>query len=172
MALNNVNTLVTLHDELEIYCNSHYQIQRFKFEFEEQLENFSTEGKEFPILYAVPQSFGKGGMTDIHTIRIYVLSRLNRDRDNTLDNVNDTSLILNDTIKYWNSSNRNSDILLTNDPVGTPVNNSQLDYLQGYYADFDFELKSYSRCDIPIPAGVPRVGASGSSYIEPFLTCS
>jgi len=172
MALNNVNTLVTLHDELEIYCNSHYQIQRFKFEFEEQLENFSTEGKEFPILYAVPQSFGKGGMTDIHTIRIYVLSRLNRDRDNTLDNVNDTSLILNDTIKYWNSSNRNSDILLTNDPVGTPVNNSQLDYLQGYYADFDFELKSYSRCDIPIPAGIPRVGASGSSYIEPFLTCS
>ena len=172
MALNNVNTLVTLHDELEIYCNSHYQIQRFKFEFEEQLENFSTEGKEFPILYAVPQSFGKGGMTDIHTIRIYVLSRLNRDRDNTLDNVNDTSLILNDTIKYWNSSNRNSDILLTNDPVGTPVNNSQLDYLQGYYADFDFELKSYSRCDIPIPDGVPRVGASGSSYIEPFLTCS
>jgi len=172
MALNNVNTLVTLHDELEIYCNSHYQIQRFKFEFEEQLENFSTEGKEFPILYAVPQSFGKDGMTDIHTIRIYVLSRLNRDRDNTLDNVNDTSLILNDTIKYWNSSNRNSDILLTNDPIGTPVNNSQLDYLQGYYADFDFELKSYSRCDIPIPDGVPRVGASGSSYIEPFLTCS
>ena len=171
MALQGTNTLVTLNDELQIFCNSHKQIKRYAFEFEEQLENLSTEGKTFPLVFAIPTTFNKNGMTDIHTVRIYVLNRANRNRDNTLDNINDTSLILNDIIKYWNSSNRNSDILLDNEPFAQAVNNTNLDYLQGYYADFDFELKSYSRCSIPIPDGIPVVVPDGNSFIDPYLTC-
>lgn len=145
-----MNSLVTLIDEIEKFSNLHKQIQRFKFEFEEQLPNFATSGDSFPILFVTPIYLTQNGALNIHTLRVYVLNRLDRDRSNVLDSTNDTSLIITDLAKWWREGNLKTDILLVNEPFATPVNNSQLDYLQGYYADFEFEVPTYSRCDIPL----------------------
>lgn len=144
-----MNTLVTLVDEITKFCDKHKQIQRFEFEYEEQLPNFATGDKTFPLVFAAP-IYLEPGVLNKHTIRIYVLERLDRDRTNVLDSTNDTSLILSDIYKFWNNLNFDTEIEIENEPFAIPVNNSQLDYLQGYYADFIFSIPTYSKCDIPL----------------------
>jgi hypothetical protein len=164
-------TLITLYDELKVFCDGHYQIKRFEFEYEEQLPNLSTEGKEFPLVFVTPISYNPNGNMNVHTVRLYAYNRINRDRTNVLDSTNDTSLIISDLIKWWNGYNFNSNIELLNEPIALPLNNDKLDYLQGYYADFEFELPSYSRCDIPIPGGTAQVIDQVSTFV-PYLTCA
>lgn len=146
-------SITTIHDELQKFCNRHKSNLRFEMEFEEQLPNLATEGKSFPFVFAAPIDFMVNGSMNEHTIRIYVYNRINRDRSNILDSVNDTSLILSDIIKFWNNGNADSRIMIENDPIATAINNSQLDYLQGYSADIIFSIPTYSRCDIPLNNG-------------------
>ena len=143
-------SITTIHDEMKDFCSRHKNGLRFEMEFDEQLPSLSTEGKSFPFVFASPIDFTVNGSINEHTIRIYVYNRIDRDRGNILDSVNDTSLIMSDIIKYWSDENNNSEIMIENYPIATAINNSQLDYLQGYSADIVFSIPTYSRCDIPL----------------------
>lgn len=144
-----MESLVSIIDDFEDFCNRHKQIKRFEFEYEEQLPNLSTEGKTFPFVFITPLYLELNGSMINYTIRVFVFNRIDRDRTNILDSTNDTSLIMIDILKWWNEDG-DGDIMIENDPYMEALNNEHLDYLQGWQADIVFSIPSYSRCDIPI----------------------
>lgn len=143
-------SLVILRDEIKEFIDEHKQVKRFEFEFEEQLPNYSESGLEYPLLFASPVDFLNRDSLIEYTIKFWCYNRLERDRNTTLDNMNDTMLILIDLMKWFSDDNNASDILIINEPIATALNNSQNDYLQGYTTEIVFEIPSYSRCDIPL----------------------
>lgn len=166
------NSLMSIIDELKYFCEQHYSKPRFEFEAVENIQTFATEDKDYPVVFASYVSVEKQGEMMVYRIRIHVLNRINRDRGNTLDNYNDTSFILNDIMKLWDEDSE-SDIFLINEPSSDVYNNSQLDYCQGVYADFDLEVPDYGRCEVPADMwnGVPIYDGTTLIYNK-FLTCS
>lgn len=158
-------SLIVLRDEIKEFIDNHKQVRRFEFEFEEQLPNYSQSGLEYPLLFCVPVDFVNRDSLVEYTMRFYCYNRLERDRNTTLDNMNDTMLILIDLMKWFSDDNSDSDILIINNPIASALNNSQNDYLQGYVVEIVFEMPSYSRCDIPLQQFYFSPGYINTGYI-------
>jgi len=151
-----MTTLTKLIDTLDAFTTAHYQLQRFKFEFAGELQPFAESDITFPILFAEIKDSSTRDGVDVYKLKLTVLDRIQNDRTNTLTNMSDTSLILKDIKKYFNTDDVDNDIFVLNNINCYPQNNYTTAKLQGYYADFDFEVSSFNKCDIPIgsmPAG-------------------
>jgi len=144
-----INTLITIREAINEFVEGHGQLKRIIWEANDQRANYITEGDEFPILFANPVDVVTARSINIHTIRIYVYSRLNDDRSDIIENANDTSLILRDIRVWWNDYGVD-DIEIKDDPIGIFEADKELDKLVGYYADIRFEIPSHGRCQVPV----------------------
>ena len=170
-----INTLVTIKDALTSFVAGHGQLQRIEFEAEDQKAPSITEGNEFPMLFVAPKSVRVDRAMNIHRLRIYVYARINDNRLDIIEDANDTSLILRDIAVWWNGYNQSSDIEILEGANGEFVSDRELDNLVGYYADFEFQIPSHGRCDVPVnivpvppipcPEGTVNVNQSNSSLL-------
>jgi len=171
-----INTLVTIKDALTSFVAGHGQLQRIEFEAEDHKAPSITEGNEFPMLFVAPKSVRVDRAMNIHRLRIYVYARINDDRLDIIEDANDTSLILRDIAVWWNGYNQDSDIEILEGANGEFVSDRELDNLVGYYADFEFQIPSHGRCDVPVnitpitpvpcAEGTVNVNQSDGSLIE------
>jgi hypothetical protein len=69
---------------IEAFASSHLNVQRFHSDFEEQIDNFGTQGENYPILYMTPNNVSFSGeiYTDLTTFTIdfYALDILQKDQ--------------------------------------------------------------------------------------------
>ena len=137
---------------IENFASEHKEVRRFKSDFLEQLQNFSTTGDSFPILYVVPNSSAFNisiyNETNLFTVNIYALDLINEDRTNVNTILNTTNLILNDLHLFFKDAEIMGIDLISVSNV-TPVNNYLMDVATGWYMTMTFEVDSHSVCEIP-----------------------
>lgn len=136
----------------ESFASSHIEVQRFKSDFLEQLQNFGTESEAYPILYVAPNTeiFGADLYTDLNnfTFNIYCLDVIQKDRANINPILNTTALVLNDLHKWLKEADLPGVDILDISSIN-PLNNYALDYLAGWSMTITLEVETYSFCEIP-----------------------
>lgn len=139
----------------ETFAQNHAEIRRFGSDFLEQLGNWATQGEEYPILFAVPNSVSINALdfSELanYTMTFYALDVIQKDRANINPILNTTSQILTDLHKYYHQVGVDGvDIIQTSSLV--PVNNYLLDYVAGWQMTITFEVDTFSYCEIPYGA--------------------
>ena len=132
---------------IESFAAQHMQIQRFGADFYEQINNFATKDKNFPILYIVPIDNYSDENVKVWTYDAYCFDIIEKNRDNINTLVSDTELILNDLYLWFKDGELNIDILST--AFKTPLNNGLLDYAAGHVMRMSLETGQSSICEIP-----------------------
>lgn len=139
------------------FADAHQTIERIGFEFEEQLENFAGEEKEYPILFVSPldsPTLDNRGLREmgfrIHCLDIIQVS----DRSNVPNIINKTDLILYDFIQFFHQDG-DSDIYIQGQPIVIPTNNHLTDYCSGHYIDVLIQSKTGNSCGAPMVGYTP-----------------
>lgn len=136
----------------ESFASSHIEVQRFKSDFLEQLQNFGTESEAYPVLYVAPstETFGADLYTDLNTFTftVYCLDVIQTDRANINPILNTTALVLNDLHKWLKEAELPGVDILEISTI-SPLNNYALDYLAGWSMTITLEVETYSFCEIP-----------------------
>jgi hypothetical protein len=134
---------------IENWAQEHKDIERFIFEFENQKDILITEDSSFPVMFVAPTENTYSNITT-YGFRIWVYDIIQKDRSNTIDNVNRTELICQDFVRYFNEDNPNVDFWLEPGVTSVPTNDALIDYCQGHYIDVFIQANPYSDCDIPL----------------------
>lgn len=146
---------IKLLQKIKTFCDAHYQIKRYGFDFEEQIGDFEAVENLFPFVYIVPISKVVGENTNTFTVRIYCADQIMQSRNNVNTIVSDTDLILNDIYRYFKDGS-DVDVDVLNDPTITPINNAFLDKCAGSVMDLQVEVASYGLCEIPLETQTPQ----------------
>lgn len=144
-----MTSYISLLDKIEVFCNAHLQIQKYKGEFREQMPNFSTMDEKYPLVFVAPLSSTSMREVHQHTLEVYCVDIIQKDRANINTIVSDCELILRDLIIYFREGDDLS-IDIIGDPSISFLNNFDLDYVAGVVATITFESNGYEDCEIPI----------------------
>jgi hypothetical protein len=146
---------IKLLKKIKDFCDLHYQIKRYGFDFEEQIGDFEATDNLFPFIYVVPVSKVVGENINTFTIRIYCADQIMQSRNNVNTIVSDADLILNDIYRYFKDGS-DVDVDVLSDPTITPINNAFLDKCAGCVMDLQVEVASYGLCEIPLETQTPQ----------------
>tara|TARA_R110002050_G_scaffold74369_1_gene159572 strand:- start:470 stop:943 length:474 start_codon:yes stop_codon:yes gene_type:complete len=143
----------TLVDIFETFGENHLIIKRQEVSFFEQINNFSTDGDDFPLMYVEPSSIEFDVNVDNYSFRVYIVDLLLKDRSNEKEVMNQTQMVMRDLIN-WVRLSSDLNINITNIPLAIPVNNFLLDFTVGWYVDIDIESTTINNdCSIPFKDG-------------------
>jgi len=140
-------TYFEIIQRLETFCNSHLQVQKFGADFLEQIGNFATQDEKYPIVFASPVSATTGDALNNFTIEVRCFDIIQKDRDNIINILSDTQLILNDIYLDLNTSTDWTIDVLSSSL--SPLNNDLLDYAAGWVMTLTLEVETYCETDIP-----------------------
>jgi len=146
---------IKLLQKIKTFCEAHYQIKRYGFDFEEQIGGFEEVENLFPFIYIVPISKVLGENTNTFTVRIYCADQIMQSRNNVNTIVSDADLILNDLYRYFKDGS-DVDVDVLNDPTITPINNAFLTKCAGCVMDLQVDVASYGLCEIPLETQTPQ----------------
>jgi hypothetical protein len=170
-------------DVFKTFAQGHLQIQKFDFEFREQMPNLATVDEAYPMLFVVPV----GGST-LENVRefdidVYCVDRYQKDRSNVNYVISDTDLILGDLTRWLEEGQDDIEVVRTY--TTTPINNDLLDYVGGHVMRMRVQVDRIALCEIPFdgeapvpptcPSAIVRnsdgtwsdIVASGGTYIVP-----
>jgi hypothetical protein len=170
-------------DVFKAFAQGHLQIQKFDFEFREQMPNLATVDEAYPMLFVVPV----GGST-LENVRefdvdVYCVDRYQKNRSNVNYVISDTDLILGDLTRWLEEGQDDIEVVRTY--TTTPINNDLLDYVGGHVMRMRVQVDRIALCEIPFdgeqptpptcPSAIVRnsdgtwsdIVASGGTYIVP-----
>ena len=142
-------------DVIRTFALNHLQINKYDFEFKEQMQNLATLNEAYPFLYVVP--VGSDTITNVNEfdVEIYCVDRLQKDRTNVNYVISDCNQILNDLV-LWLEEGQN-DIEIVGTSTQTPINNDLLDYVGGWVLRVRLQVEKIGLCEIPFEGGQPPV---------------
>jgi hypothetical protein len=152
-------------DVIRTFALNHLQINKFDFEFKEQMQNLATLNEAYPFLYVVP--VGSDTITNVNEfdVEIYCVDRLQKDRTNVNYVISDCNQILNDLV-LWLEEGQN-DIEIVGTSTQTPINNDLLDYVGGWVLRVRLQVEKIGLCEIPFEGGQPPVPpACPSAFVQ------
>ena len=138
---------------IENFANQNEMVQKFGFEFREQMPNIATEDERYPLLFVVPIGATPTTNTNEFEIDIYCLDRYTQDRVNVGSVVSDTQLILAMLTKWLEEGQTDLDVIHSY-PM-QPINNDLLDYCGGWVLRVRVEVDMVSICEIPLSGVEP-----------------
>jgi hypothetical protein len=166
-----ITSYTVLKDRIQIFCDNHYQIEKFGGEFPSEINNFATKDERYPILYISPINQRVYENVTEFDLDIYVMDLIDDDRSNINTILSDTNLILNDLYNYYNG-NYDDAIDVIGNPSLSPLNNQLLDYAAGWVMRITFVVNNYTACQIPFIEGIPYVSSDDcQTNTYKYLTC-
>lgn len=138
------------------FADAHWQIEKFGFEFKEQMPNIATLDERYPMLFVCPVGSATLTNTREFEIDVYCMDRLMQDRDNSTSIVSDTDLILADFTKWLEEGQDDIDVIKAY--TATPINNDLLDYCAGWVMRVRLEVDRIGLCEIPMDEVGPSPG--------------
>jgi hypothetical protein len=141
------------------FANAHTAIKKVEFDFYEQIDSVLTKSERYPAFFIVPlpSTLGnndEGAKLNTFNLDIYCVDIIQKDRENILEIVSDTALLLNDLLLFINDG---SDWSFEAEQIGNlePLNNSLLDYAAGNKMTLAVTVAGYGVCEIPMGEIVP-----------------
>jgi hypothetical protein len=138
---------------IKSFADDHLQINRFDFEFKEQMQNLATLNEAYPFLYVVPLASDTITNVNEFEVEIYCVDRLQKDRTNVNYVVSDTNQILNDLVLWLEEGQ--DDIEIVGTATQTPINNDLLDYVGGWVLRVRLQVEKIGLCEIPLGGEMP-----------------
>jgi hypothetical protein len=138
---------------IKTFADDHLQINRFGFEFKEQMQNLATLNEAYPFLYVVPLASDTITNVNEFEVEIYCVDRLQKDRTNVNYVVSDTNQILNDLVLWLEEGQ--DDIEIVGTATQTPINNDLLDYVGGWVLRVRLQVEKIGLCEIPLGGEMP-----------------
>jgi len=138
---------------IEDYATQHYMVQKFGYEFKEQMPNIATEDEKYPMVFVVPVGALATTNTNEFEIDVYCLDRYMQDRTNVSSVVSDTQFILGGLTKWLEEGVTTLDVIHSY-PM-TPINNDLLDYCGGWVLRLRLEVDMIALCEIPLSGTTP-----------------
>lgn len=155
-------SFIQVIDVLRTFAQGHFQIQKFDFEFREQMPNLATVNEAYPMLYVVPVGTSNIQFGKEFELDIYCVDRYKKDRSNVGYVISDTELILSDLSVYlenqtaFDSSYGNT----------TPINNDLLDYVGGHVMRIRVTVEKQALCEIPFDGDQPTPPTCPSALVR------
>jgi hypothetical protein len=151
-------------DVIRAFALNHLQIQRFGFEFREQMPNLATISEGFPYLFVVP--VGSASLQNVREIDfdVYCVDRYQKGRANVPYVISDTDLILAD-LSLWLEEGQN-DIEVVRSYPTTPINNDLLDYVGGHVMRLRVQVDRIALCEIPFDGDAPVPPSCPSGFVR------
>jgi hypothetical protein len=138
---------------IKSFADQNYFINRFDFEFKEQMQNLATLNEAYPFLYVVPLASDTITNVNEFEVEIYCVDRLQKDRTNVNYVVSDTNQILNDLVLWLEEGQ--DDIEIVGTATQTPINNDLLDYVGGWVLRVRLQVEKIGLCEIPLGGEMP-----------------
>jgi hypothetical protein len=154
---------------IENFATQNEMVQKFGFEFKEQMPNIATEDERYPLLFVVPIGAMPSTNANEFEIDIYCLDRYTQDRVNVPSVVSDTQLILAMLSKWLEEGQTDMDVIHSYPML--PINNDLLDYCGGWVMRVRVEVDMVSICEIPL-SGIeptPPTPCEDASYIVEYV---
>jgi hypothetical protein len=151
-------------DVIRTFAINHLQIQRFGFEFREQMPNLATISEGFPYLFVVP--VGSASLQNVREIDfdVYCVDRYQKGRANVPYVISDTDLILAD-LSLWLEEGQNDVEVVRSYPT-TPINNDLLDYVGGHVMRLRVQVDRIALCEIPFDGDAPVPPSCPSGFVR------
>jgi hypothetical protein len=151
-------------DVFKTFAQGHLQIQKFDFEFREQMPNLATVDEAYPMLFIVPV----GGST-LENVRefdidVYCVDRYQTNRSNVNYVISDTDLILGD-LTIWLEEGQD-DIEVVRTYTTTPINNDLLDNVGGHVMRMRVQVDRIALCEIPFDGEAPAPPTCPSAIVR------
>ena len=148
MSVITYNKLLDIFEQIK---NEHIQIKRFGSGAIEDVNTFTPDSGEFPIMWIIPQeaSFGENSLT--YSIRLLIFDADETDDSLTDAIYSDTLLIINDVIQMLKQGSEEYSVI--NDVRAIPFNQRFIDYCVGWYCDIDIEVEMFNgnyTCFVPL----------------------
>jgi hypothetical protein len=138
---------------IKTFADDHLQINKFDFEFKEQMQNLATLNEAYPFLYVVPVASDTVTNVNEFDVEIYCVDRLQKDRTNVNYVISDTNQILNDLVLWLEEGQ--DDIEIVGTATQTPINNDLLDYVGGWVLRVRLQVEKIGLCEIPLGGETP-----------------
>ena len=138
---------------IKTFADQHLHINKFDFEFKEQMQNLATLNEAYPFLYVVPIASDTIVNVNEFDVEIYCVDRLQKDRTNVNYVISDCNQILNDLV-LWLEEGQN-DIEIVGTSTQTPINNDLLDYVGGWVLRVRLQVEKIGLCEIPLNGEQP-----------------
>jgi hypothetical protein len=138
---------------IKSFADQNYFVNRFDFEFKEQMQNLATLNEAYPFLYVVPLASDTITNVNEFEVEIYCVDRLQKDRTNVNYVVSDTNQILNDLVLWLEEGQ--DDIEIVGTATQTPINNDLLDYVGGWVLRVRLQVEKIGLCEIPLGGEMP-----------------
>lgn len=149
---------------IKTFADQHLQINKFDFEFKEQMQNLATLNEAYPFLYVVPVASDTIVNVNEFDVEIYCVDRLQKDRTNVNYVISDCNQILNDLV-LWLEEGQN-DIEIVGTATQTPINNDLLDYVGGWVLRVRLQVEKIGLCEIPFEGEQPTPPVCPSAFIK------
>jgi hypothetical protein len=151
-------------DVIRTFAINHLQIQRFGFEFREQMPNIVTTEESFPYLFIVPA--GSNSLQNVREIDfdVYCVDKYQSERNNVPYIISDTDLILAD-LTLWLEEGQD-DIEVVRSYSITPINNDLLDYVGGHVMRLRVQVDRIALCEIPFDGDTPVPPVCPSGFVR------
>jgi hypothetical protein len=138
---------------IKTFADQHLQVNKFDFEFKEQMQNLATLNEAYPFVYVVPVASDTIVNVNEFDVEIYCVDRLQKDRTNVNYVISDCNQILNDLV-LWLEEGQN-DIEIVGTATQTPINNDLLDYVGGWVLRVRLQVEKIGLCEIPLNGETP-----------------
>jgi hypothetical protein len=149
---------------IKIFADQHLQINKFDFEFKEQMQNLATLNEAYPFLYVVPVASDTITNVNEFDVEIYCVDRLQKDRTNVNYVISDCNQILNDLV-LWLEEGQN-DIEIVGTATQTPINNDLLDYVGGWVLRVRLQVEKIGLCEIPLDGEQPTPPICEDAFVQ------
>jgi hypothetical protein len=155
------------------FAIAHQEIKRYAVNSADQLNQFSTDGEAFPLLFIAPISVQVDQNTNLFTFRVYTIDRLLQDRTNYQFILNSCASIQRDLVNWLRESDDHNMNLVSNS-IANEIHDNTLDYCAGWVMDMQITAPAINNdCVIPF-TGVTFFTGSTCNFptVSPYLTCS
>lgn len=155
-------SFIQVIDVLRTFAQGHFQIQKFDFEFREQMPNLATVNEAYPMLYVVPVGTSNIQFGKEFDLDIYCVDRYKKDRSNVSYVISDTELILSDLSVYL----ENQTAFDSSYGSTTPINNDLLDYVGGHVMRIRVTVEKQALCELPFDSEAPTPPTCPSALVR------
>lgn len=135
-------------EQIEAFFKNHNQVSDYEFG---DVSDLSTVERKFPLIFLQSNESSISEYEIEYSFDIYSFTLYEEDKENLINGLNDTQLILTDFISYF-KNNQNEDYWLNTDSLNLEVLTGEFDdYLVGWLLSFKFiSVLPYDSCNLPI----------------------
>ena len=152
--MQTAKTANQIKDSFQLLASGHLQINSFAYDQEFNQQAYPSF--IYPLMFVDPLGGTLNGTIYTRTYRVAIADRVLKSKDNKLEVLSDTQLIILDVLAYWMKLGQNERFTITSTNTITPFYDKWGDEVTGHFVDIGIEeFYDFNSCAIPLSGSIP-----------------